>query len=91
MSTLKHKGFEGSVTFEDGTLIIQILHIDDIITAQCDTAGQVAGVFQELVDDYIETCRELGYEPRRPSGTNFGVPLRHDLAEKAAVPSRFMP
>jgi|GEM_PF-6626504 len=28
MTVLKYKDFQGSVSFEDGTLVAQILHID---------------------------------------------------------------
>src|SRR5438105_15368979 len=32
--------------FEDGTLVLQILHIDDLIVAQCDNASKVEKTFQ---------------------------------------------
>jgi len=41
MTVLKYKDFQGSVSFEDGTLVAQILHVDDLIVAECD---------------YLETC-----------------------------------
>ena len=56
MTVLKYKDFQGSVSFEDGTLVVQILHIDDLIVAECDSASKVEQTFQELVDDYLETC-----------------------------------
>jgi predicted HicB family RNase H-like nuclease len=36
--------------------VLQILHIDDLIVAECDSASKVEQTFQELVDDYLETC-----------------------------------
>jgi hypothetical protein len=33
MTVLKYKDFQGSVSFEDGTRVLQILHIDDLIVA----------------------------------------------------------
>ena len=69
MTVLKYKDFQGSVSFEDGTLVLQILNIDDLIVAECDSASKVEQTFQELVDDYLETCAAA---PRAwPS------PLRH--------------
>jgi predicted HicB family RNase H-like nuclease len=56
MTVLNYKDFQGSVSFEDGTLVLQILNIDDLIVAECDSASKVEQTFQELVDDYIETC-----------------------------------
>jgi predicted HicB family RNase H-like nuclease len=56
MTVLKYKDFQGSVSFEDGTLVLQILNIDDLIVSECDSASKVEQTFQELVDDYLETC-----------------------------------
>jgi hypothetical protein len=56
MTVLKYKDLQGSVSFEDGTLVLRILHIDDLIVAECDSASKVEQTFQELVDDYRETC-----------------------------------
>ena len=55
MTVLKYKDFQGSVSFEDGTRVLQILHIDDLIVAECNSASKVEQTFQELVDDYLET------------------------------------
>ena len=34
MTVLRHKDFQGSVDFVDGHLLLQILHIDDVITTE---------------------------------------------------------
>jgi len=39
VSPLKYKDYQGSVSFEDGKLLVQILHIDDFITTECDSAA----------------------------------------------------
>lgn len=63
-----HKGYQGAVDVEDGHLVIQILHIDDFITATCDRASEAQAVFEELVDDYLETCAGLGRDPNNTKG-----------------------
>ena len=45
MTVLRHKDYQGAVTFEDGHLVIQILHIDDFITTECDSASSAQGAF----------------------------------------------
>ena len=55
MSTLYYKDYQGSVAFEDGRLVIQILHIEDSVSATCDLASEAQATFEVLVDDYIET------------------------------------
>jgi len=59
MSTLYYKDYQGSVAFEDGRLVIQILHIEDSVSATCDLASEAQATFEVLVDDYIETCRAV--------------------------------
>jgi predicted HicB family RNase H-like nuclease len=66
MTTVHYKGFQGSVELEDDRLIIQILHIEDLITAEIDSAAHARPALAELVEDYLATCAELGKEPCRP-------------------------
>jgi predicted HicB family RNase H-like nuclease len=85
MSALYHKGFQGSVEFEDGQLIIQILHIDDFITTEIDSATKAQPAFEELVDDYIETCKALGKEPCKPFKGSFNVRTSPELHRQVAM------
>jgi predicted HicB family RNase H-like nuclease len=66
MSVLNYKGYEGSVDYEDGRLIIQIMNIGDSVTTECTDVAKVEMCFAELVDDYIETCLAVGKEPAKP-------------------------
>lgn len=85
MTTLRYKDYQGSVTYEDGTLVLQILHIDDFITTECDSAGDVQKAFEALVDDYLATCAEVGKEPNRPFKGSFNVRVTPDLHRRAAM------
>jgi predicted HicB family RNase H-like nuclease len=84
MTVLKYKNFQGSVSFEDGTLVLQILHIDDLIVAECDSASKVEKTFQELVDDYLETCAATGKEPCKSFRGSFNVRVDPHLHKEAA-------
>lgn len=85
MSNLRYKDYQGSVTFVDGTLLIQILHIDDLITAQCDGASQAQATFEELVDDYIQTCAEMNKSPSKPFKGSFNVRVTPTLHRTVAM------
>lgn len=85
MSTIQYKDFQGSVEFEDGRLIIRILHIDDFITAECDCASDAETVFKELVDEYFALCREAGRDPCRPFKGTFNIRVSPDLHRKAGM------
>jgi predicted HicB family RNase H-like nuclease len=85
MNLLRYKDYQGSVRFEDGRLLIQILHIDDFITTECDSASAAQSAFEELVDDYIETCAELKKEPSKPFKGSLNVRMPPALHKRAAV------
>jgi predicted HicB family RNase H-like nuclease len=85
MTTLRYKDYQGSVTYEDGTLVLQILHIDDFITTECDSAADVQTAFEALVNDYLAACAEVGKEPNRPFKGSFNVRVSPDLHRRAAM------
>jgi predicted HicB family RNase H-like nuclease len=85
MSVLRYKDYLGSVCFEDDHLVIQILHIDDFITTECDRASEAQSAFEELVDDYIATCAELNKTPSKPFKGTFNVRIPPALHKQAAL------
>jgi|SRR6185437_5886574 len=85
MTHLRYKDYQGSVTYVDGTLLIQILHIDDLITAECEHAALAQKVFEELVDDYIQTCAELNKAPSKPFKGSFNVRVTPSLHRSIAM------
>jgi predicted HicB family RNase H-like nuclease len=85
MKTLTYKGYQASVEYEDGQLIIQLLHIDDFITATCDSAAQVEDTLHELVDDYIATCEETGRPANKPYKGSLNIRMTADLHRCAAM------
>ncbi len=85
MTTLRYKDYQGSVSYEDGTLVLQILHIDDFITTECDSAADAQMAFEALVDDYLATCADVGKEPNRPFKGSFNVRVSPELHRRAAM------
>lgn len=85
MTILSYKGYQGSVTYDDGSLLIQILHIDDFISTNCLSAEDAKAEFEALVDDYLETCTELGREPQKAFSGTFNVRMAQDLHRQAAM------
>lgn len=85
MNALQYKEFQGSVEFEDGRLVIQILHIDDTIITEIDSAQKAQAAFEELVEDYLATCAELGKEPCKPFKGSFNVRITSQLHRQVAM------
>lgn len=84
MKTISYKGYQASVEFEDGVLFVKVLHIDDLLVAQCDKASDAQGALEELVEAYLEDCQEAGREPTKPFKGSFQVRLTPELHRRAA-------
>ena len=85
MKTIAYKGYQASVEYDDGTLYVKVLHIDDLLVAECDSASNASTAMQELVDAYLEDCAELGREPTKPFKGTFNVRVGAELHKRAAM------
>lgn len=87
MQTLSYKGYEGTVEVdvENGVCRGKLLFVKDLITYVSETPKGLKAAFEESVDDYLETCQELGREPQRPFRGAFNVRVPPDMHRAAAV------
>ncbi len=72
---LKYKNYIGSVEYDltDKCLYGKILFIDDLVTYEGETIEELENAFHEMVDDYLETCKELGKIPQKVYSGSFNV------------------
>ena len=90
-NVLKYKDYRGQVEYsdEDSTFYGKILGINDLVTFEGSTVEELKSAFIESVDDYLETCLELGKNPDKEYKGQFNVriPVKlHKLAvRKAAI------
>ena len=85
MKHVEYKNYQGAVSYEDGRLVVQILHITDFVVSECDSASEVGAVFRELVDEYIADCKALGREPNKPFKGTFNVRISPDHHRQAVL------
>ena len=85
MTIVEYRGYQGEVSYEDGRLRIQVLHVSDFLTAECDAASETEAAFRELVDEYLAECANLGVEPDKPFKGSFNVRLPSDMHRRAAM------
>ncbi len=71
----EHGGYYGSaeVSVADNMVHGRLLFIRDVVTYAASTPQELELAFQEAVDDYLETCKELGDEPNIPFKGTFNV------------------
>lgn len=87
MNILKYKDFEGTaeVDVERGVCRGKVLFIDDLITYVADSPKALQREFEAAVDDYLETCHQIGKEPQRPFRGLFNVRVPPALHRAAAA------
>lgn len=72
-NTLKYKGYTGNVNFdaEDKIFHGRVLSITDLIGFEGESVSELEKDFCEAIDDYLETCQEIGKEPEKPFSGRF--------------------
>ena len=89
MKTLKYKEYEGTceIDVEEDICYGKLLFIDDLITYEAETPKQLKKEFQAAVDDYIQTCIELGIEAKKPLKGQYNVRITPELHKEAVLKS----
>ena len=88
-STLKHKGYLGSIKhdLDEGILYGKVLHITDLILFEGETLPELKKNFELSVDDYLADCKEMGIDPNAPASGTLNVRLGPELHRAAQIQS----
>lgn len=83
---MTYKGYQGSVGFsaEDEVFYGKVEGVNDLVTFEGDSVKTLKESFEEAVDDYLETCREIGKEPQKSYKGSFNIRISPELHKKAA-------
>ena len=86
---MTYKGYTGSVeiSIEDNLIFGKIACINDLVSYQADTPDGLHIAFEEAVDDYLETCKEIGRDPDKEMSGTFQVRVGADLHKKVFIES----
>lgn len=83
----EYKGYIGSIEADVvcSCLHGKILYINDLISYEAETIPELKKQFEESVDDYIQTCKELGREPQKSFSGTFNVRPGPELHRAAVI------
>jgi len=86
-SLLQHRGYYGSIEAspEDNCLYGKLQFIKALVSYEGETVAQLSEAFRSAVDDYLETCQQLGHIPEVSCKGSFNVRVGHDLHLAASV------
>lgn len=87
---MEHEGYLGSVQYsaDDHVFYGKVEYIRSLITFEGTDVSSLEKAFVEAVDDYLETCQELGKRAEKPFKGTFNVrtgQARHRRASVYAV------
>lgn len=86
---LKYKDFVATLHFsqEDEIFYGKILGIDDSVTFEGDSVNSLGKAFRDAVEEYIETCKEIGKDPLKSYKGSFNVRIKPEYHKQAAYAS----
>ena len=81
---LEYKGYIGTVEFsaEDKVFFGKIQGINDLILFEGESVSELENSFHESVDDYLETCEEIGKKPNKTFKGSFNVRVDKKVHQK---------
>ena len=85
MEILKYRDFEGSAELDMDQQVCRgkILFIDDLVTYQSASIKGLQKQFEDAVEDYIQTCEQIGKEAQKTCKGQFNVRVSQDLHKAA--------
>ena len=84
---MSYKGYLARIEYSDeGECFVgHLAGIRDIVGFHGESVGELRAAFEEAVDDYVETCEQLGKKPQRPYSGKVMLRLDPSLHAKAAM------
>ena len=83
---LEYKSYYAEVHFnsDDEVFYGKIIGINDLVSFEGTTVKELKREFQEAVEDYLLTCKELGKDPEKTYKGTFNVRISSELHRQAA-------
>lgn len=87
---LKYKDYIGSVSFSADDMVFhgKIVGINDLVTFEAKEVGDLVNSFHEAVNDYIETCKQVGKQPEKTYKGSFNIRVSPELHRDAAITAK---
>jgi len=85
--TFTYKGYKGSIdcSIDDACLYGKVLFIEDVISYEGSTITELKKAFEESLDDYLATCKEVGKDPDKSFAGSFNIRIGPQTHKDAAL------
>ena len=84
---LSYKNFNGTVEYssEENCLFGKVIGIKSLLSYEGESIQALENDFKNVVDAYLEDCRERGIEPEQPYKGTFNVRISPELHRNIAI------
>ena len=84
---LEYKGYYGTVEYSniDNVLFGKVVGIRSLLSYEGSSLDSLRHDFEDVINDYLETCSESGVEPETPYKGMFNVRLSPELHRQLAL------
>lgn len=84
---LQYKNYYGSVHFSASDEVFhgKVLGINDLVNFEGTSVKELKAAFEEAVEDYIDTCNEIGKSPDKTYKGTFNVRVPSALHKEAST------
>lgn len=86
-NVIRYKEYIGSVHYSDTDKVFfgQIFGINDLVSFEGKSVDELRRSFIESVEDYIQTCKEIGKAPEKSFKGSFNVRVSPYLHKEASA------
>lgn len=86
-NVLEYKGYYTKVEFDSEAFVVRgkIEGIKDLVNFECTDLSLVEQEFHNVVDEYLEFCKEIGKEPDKEYRGTFNIRINPELHKKLVV------
>ncbi|HXL59004.1 MAG TPA: type II toxin-antitoxin system HicB family antitoxin [Chitinophagaceae bacterium] len=84
---LQYKGYYAEIHFsaEDEVFYGKLIGINDLVNFEADSVKALKKAFNEAVEDYLKTCKEIGKVPDKTYKGSFNVRIPSELHRQAVI------
>ena len=87
INSLNYQDYTATITYsaEDEVFFGKVIGLNDLILFEGTSVAELKQAFAEAIEDYLETCKNLGKAPDKAYKGSFNVRVPANLHKRAAL------
>ncbi|RYE28857.1 MAG: type II toxin-antitoxin system HicB family antitoxin [Sphingobacteriaceae bacterium] len=87
VNSLKYQDYTATIAYsaDDEVFFGKVVGLNDLLLFEGTSVAELKQAFVEAIDDYLETCKNLGKSPDKTYKGSFNVRVPASLHKRAAI------